>query len=74
MKHSKIVWNFNIRQWFCIKCGRTSDHVTEPDARVELDQFECQLPYVETPKALPGEETVRLLKKPFKMEQKNKTD
>jgi hypothetical protein len=74
MKHSKIVWNFNIRQWFCTKCGRTSDHVTEHDARVEMDQFDCQLPYVETPEALPGEETVRLIKKPFKMEEKNKAD
>ena len=74
MPHSKIVWNSNIKQWFCAICGRTSDHVTEQDARVELDHFVCQLPYVETPEAVPGEETVRLIKKPFKMEQKNKAD
>jgi hypothetical protein len=74
MKHSKIVWNLNTKQWFCTACGRTSDHVAEQDARVELDPFDCQLPYVETPQALPGEETVQLIKKPFKMELKDKTD
>jgi hypothetical protein len=71
MKHAKLVWNLNIRQWFCTTCGRTSDLVPEDDARDEVDQFDCQLPFVETPEALPGEETVRLIKKPFKMELKN---
>jgi hypothetical protein len=74
MKHSKIVWNFNVRQWFCTKCGRTSDHVAEQEARVELDQFDCQLPYVETREVLPGEETVRLIKKPFKMKPRNEQE
>ena len=60
MKHPKLAWNFNIRQWFCTTCGRTSDHVSEPDARGELDQYDCQLPYVEAPEPLPGEETARL--------------
>jgi hypothetical protein len=67
MKHPKLAWNFNIRQWFCTTCGRTSDHVSEPDARGELDQYDCQLPYVEAPEPLPGEETARLIKKPYKM-------
>jgi hypothetical protein len=71
MKHAKVVWNFNTRQWFCTACGRTSDHIAEPDARVELDLFDCQLPYVEAPEPLPGDETIRLIKKPFKMELKN---
>jgi len=70
MKHSKILWNFNTRQWFCTTCARTSDHLEEEDARSELDQFVCQLPYVEATEPLPGEETVRLIKKPFKMELK----
>jgi hypothetical protein len=74
MKHPKLVWNLNTRQWFCTTCGRTSDDVTEQDARVELDQFDCQLPYVEVLEVLPGEETVRLIKKPFKMEPKKKQD
>jgi hypothetical protein len=70
MKHPKLVWNLNTRQWFCTTCGQTSDHVAEQDARAEMDQLDCQLPYVETPQAMPGEETVRLIKKPFKMELK----
>jgi len=74
MTHSKIVWNFNVKQWFCTTCGRTSDHVAEPDARNELDQFDCLLPYVDAPEVLPGEETVRLIKKPFKMRRKKETE
>jgi hypothetical protein len=60
MKHAKMLWNFNIRQRFCTTCGRTSDHVVELDARIEMDQFDCQLPYVEVPVARPGEETVQV--------------
>lgn len=67
MKHAKIVWNLNIKQWFCTMCGRTSEHVAEQDARVELDRCDCRLPYVERSEVLPGDETVRLMKKPFKM-------
>jgi len=74
MTHLKIVWNFNTKQWFCTTCGRTSDHVIEHEARVELNQFDCQLPYVETVDSRSGEETVRLIKKPFKMELKNEAD
>src|SRR5438105_3054298 len=25
-------------------CGRTSDHLREEDARIEIEQFECDLP------------------------------
>jgi hypothetical protein len=74
IKHPKIVRNLDIEQWFCATCGRTSDHVTEQDARAELDQFDCQLPYVEIPIAMREEDTVRPVKKPFKMELKNESD
>jgi hypothetical protein len=47
--------------------------VAEQNARAELEIFDCQLPYVETPEVLPGEETVRLIKKPFKTEPKKGT-
>jgi hypothetical protein len=67
MKHAKIVWNFNTKEWFCTTCGRTSDHLSEQDARVELDQYDCQVPSVQASENAPGEETVRLMKKPFKM-------
>jgi hypothetical protein len=32
-----------------------------------MDQFDCQLPYVDAPEPIPGEETVRLINKPFRM-------
>jgi hypothetical protein len=47
MKHLKIIWNPAIKQWFCSKCGRTSDQVSEQQARTELDRCECRIPYVE---------------------------
>jgi hypothetical protein len=74
MKHPKNVWNFNTKQKFCTTSGRTSDQVNMDDARADLDQFDCQLPYVETVDSRSGEETVRLIKKPFKMELKNEAD
>ncbi len=74
MKHLKIVWNYNVKQWFCITCGRTSDHLIENDALEELEQLECQIPYVEWSGNAPGDETAHLIKKPYKMELKNKAD
>jgi hypothetical protein len=32
----------SLQEWFCAVCGRTSDHVSECDARRELEQFECE--------------------------------
>ena len=52
--HPKIVWNFNTKQSFCTTSGRTSDQVNMDDARADLDQFDCQLPYVETVDSRPG--------------------
>jgi hypothetical protein len=66
MKHLVIRWNPATQEWFCIKCGRTSDHISEEDARVELDQHDCQLPSQGTSPP-PGTETVRLIRKPYKM-------
>jgi len=42
--HADVRWNNEIQEWFCAKCGRTSDHRTKEDALVELEQFECELP------------------------------
>jgi hypothetical protein len=44
VKHKEIRWNPYTQEWFCIVCGRTSDHVSEEDARTELEMYECQLP------------------------------
>jgi hypothetical protein len=50
MKHENIRWNPATQEWFCAKCGRTSDHSKEPDARFELEQYECNFPSVSMPK------------------------
>jgi hypothetical protein len=53
-KHEKISWNPATQEWFCAKCGRTSDHTSENDAYFEIEQFECQIPWVEMPKGISG--------------------
>jgi hypothetical protein len=35
-----------------VSCGRTSDHAYELDAQVELEQYECNMPWVEMPPPL----------------------
>jgi len=44
MEHGDLRWNSFDEEWFCAKCGRTSDHVTKQDAEVELEQYKCELP------------------------------
>jgi len=51
MKHKNIRWNPATQEWFCLACGRTSDHANEQDARIELEQYECNVPWVEVPRA-----------------------
>jgi hypothetical protein len=48
-KHNNIRWNPATQEWFCVSCGVTSDHDHERDARVELEQYECNMPWVEMP-------------------------
>jgi hypothetical protein len=74
MKHAKLIWNLNTKEWFCKTCGRTSDQANADDARAQLDQHECQVPYVEATELAPGEETVRLIKKPFGMVPRKKAE
>ncbi len=51
MKHEQIIWNSAIQEWFCLRCGRTSDQLGEPEAHLELERFECHIPWVEMPDA-----------------------
>jgi hypothetical protein len=44
LKHKDVRWNKEIQEWYCAKCGRTSDHAQKEDALVELEQYECELP------------------------------
>ena len=65
MKHLVIRWNPATQEYFCLKCGRTSKDVAIQDAREKLEQYECEMPSVDT--ASPARtETVRLIKKSHK--------
>jgi hypothetical protein len=50
MKHRNIRWNPELQEWFCVRCGRTSDHAMLDDAQVEMEQFECDFPTTEQTK------------------------
>jgi hypothetical protein len=71
MKHVNVRWNPVTQQWFCIKCGRTSDQANVDAAFEQLEPYECLVPAVEAPRAEPGTETVGLMKKPYKMTPKS---
>ncbi len=45
---SDIRWNPGTHEWFCARCGRTSDRVNEHDARLQFEQYDCKPPVVET--------------------------
>ena len=47
MKHLNIRWNPDLQEWFCLRCGQTSDHSILHDAQVEMEQFECEVPTTE---------------------------
>jgi hypothetical protein len=51
VKHGAIAWNPATQEWFCLKCGKASDHLGEQDARAELEVFNCDSS-VEMPKAI----------------------
>jgi hypothetical protein len=67
MKHKDLRWNPSIREWFCTSCGRTTNVEDENQARASLDQYECTIPSVEVSGSVPGTETKRLIRKPYKM-------
>jgi hypothetical protein len=66
MKHPAIKWNPATREYFCTKCGRTTEGVSAEDAQERLEKFECEIPSIDTRSPAPGEETVRLMRKSFK--------
>jgi hypothetical protein len=66
MKHLVIRWNPATKEYFCLKCGRTSKEVAIQDAREKLEQYECEIPSVDTASPGPGTGTVRLIKKSYK--------
>jgi hypothetical protein len=44
MKHQVVSWNPVLEQWFCAKCGQTSDHLRVEDAHEEFEQYDCRPP------------------------------
>jgi hypothetical protein len=66
MKHLTIRWNPGTREYFCPKCGRTSEELTIQDARKKLEQYDCEIPSVDTAAPAPGTKTVRLMRKSYK--------
>ena len=67
MKHENIIWNPGTENWFSTKCGRTSDRLAIQEAETELDQYDCNLPVSDISGSAPGTETIRLMRKPYKM-------
>jgi hypothetical protein len=67
MKHKDRRWNPGTREWFCTNCGRTTNLEDEAQAQANLDQYECTVPSVEVSSSVPGTETRRLIRKPYKM-------
>ena len=64
-QHLNLAWNPATKEWFCAKCGRTSDHALEHDAQVEVNQYDCRVPSVEVSTPAPGTKTMRLMKKSY---------
>ena len=44
LMHVAIRWHPELKEWYCIKCGRTSDHEIEDNAWIEINGFECSPP------------------------------
>jgi hypothetical protein len=66
MKHLDVGWNPATREWYCTRCGRTSDRTSVQDAHIALDQYDCQLTSIGAG-APPGTATARLMRKSYKM-------
>jgi hypothetical protein len=59
MKHRVIRWNPGTQEYFCPKCGRTSAELSIHDARAKLEQYDCEIPSVDTASTAPTTEENR---------------
>ena len=66
MEYANLRWNPGTGEWFCTKCGGTSDHVSTHYAQQELDQYDYGVQLVGVARPAPGTETIRL-RKAYKM-------
>ena len=39
----ELRWNPELQEWFCARCGRTSDHLRIEEAEIEIEVFPCKL-------------------------------
>ena len=46
-KHQALKWSPVLEEWFCAKCGQTSDHFELEDAQEEFAQYDCEPPSTE---------------------------
>lgn len=40
-EHHQIEWNAAKQDWFCVRCLRSSDHLSKEDAESELNRYNC---------------------------------
>jgi hypothetical protein len=66
MKHLVVRWNPATQEHLCQKCGRTSNEAAIEDAQEKLEQYDCEIPSIDTASPAPGMKTVRLMKKSYK--------
>ncbi len=67
MKHENVRWNPGTKDWYCPKCGNISRAASQSEAELELEKLPCVVPSVEAARSAPGTETIRLIRKPYKM-------
>jgi hypothetical protein len=44
MKHDELRWNADLEEWYCTRCGRSSDQHLLAEAQAEIELFDCNLP------------------------------
>jgi hypothetical protein len=42
--HPELKWHEVTEEWYCMRCGRTSNQAHLADAWVELQGFDCEPP------------------------------
>jgi hypothetical protein len=62
MNHENLLWNAATREWFCTRCGRTSNNASVFEAQSALERYECQLPSIKISNSPAGTETTRLMR------------
>jgi hypothetical protein len=62
MNHENLLWNAATREWYCTRCGRTSNNASVFEAQSALELYECRLPSIKVSNAPAGTETTWLMR------------